>query len=84
MGRKADELRAALRLGLTERLAGAGWREVPSTGGLSCSDMSFSTCRIASTRKPSTPRAIQNRSTGKSGTGIALAPPPVRESEISG
>ncbi|MBE2320766.1 hypothetical protein DVA67_032705 [Solirubrobacter sp. CPCC 204708] len=35
MGRKADELRAALRQGLTERLAGAGWREVTWTGGLS-------------------------------------------------
>ncbi len=35
MGREADELRAALRRRLTERLAAAGWREVAQTGGLS-------------------------------------------------
>ena len=51
-----------MKRGTSEAYTSAGPSQ-PGAAGLSRNSRSLSTCRIASTRKPSTPRAFQKRIT---------------------
>ena len=53
--------RSVVKRGISEAYTSARARPSPAAAGLSRSSRSLSTWRIASTRKPSTPRAFQNR-----------------------